>query len=200
MKEMHNQHEGHHQMVMESDLKTTVTYKDNKMKIEIIDKKGDSPELELTHEKLMHLIIVSENLNEFYHVHPDQVGPSTFESVINLSVHRYRVFVDINPKGKHYLIKPNEIQLDSVLPHYNDTALKVDQQMTKQIKGKEVQLVHDPFEVRIEVELKFTIKNGVPQPYLGALGHVVIIDEKVEEFIHVHPSSETDTVFIAQFS
>ena len=49
------------------------------------------------------------------------------------------------------------------------------------------------------IELKFKIKNAIPDPYLGALGHVVIIDEQAEKFIHVHPISNNETIFETQF-
>lgn len=48
--------------------------------------------------------------------------------------------------------------------------------------------------------LSFDVHGEELQPYLGAMGHVVIIDENVEEFIHVHPSSTDDTKFEAHFS
>ncbi|WP_343799021.1 hypothetical protein [Bacillus carboniphilus] len=197
---MHHEHENHHQMIKESDIHTFVAYKNGKINIELVDREGKDPELELTHEKLMHLIIVSEDLSEFYHVHPHQVGPSTFEKEIELNGNRYKVFVDINPKGKHYLIEPNEIQIHSSVQQYKDYPLEMDQQMTKEIKGKKVELQHDPFKVGKDIKLTFHLRNGTPQPYLGALGHVVIVDDKLEQFIHVHPASEKDTIFIAHFS
>lgn len=53
--------------------------------------------------------------------------------------------------------------------------------------------------LRLERKLNFNIKNAIAEPYLGALGHVVIIDEKVEKFIHVHPISDESTLFQTQF-
>lgn len=36
------------------------------------DGKGNVPSLELNHEKLLHFIIVSEDLNKYYNLHPVQ--------------------------------------------------------------------------------------------------------------------------------
>src|SRR5690625_6712189 len=58
---------------------------------------------------------------------------------------------------------------------------------------------HGHFMVKKPIELKFKIKNAIPDPYLGALGHVVIIDEQAEKFIHVHPISNNETIFETQF-
>lgn len=44
-----------------------------------------------------------------------------------------------------------------------------------------------------------TSKDATPEPYLGALGDVVITDELGEKFIHVHPMSEKETAFMTQF-
>ncbi|USK67050.1 hypothetical protein [Peribacillus frigoritolerans] len=49
------------------------------------------------------------------------------------------------------------------------------------------------------ISLNFNIKNATTEPYLGALGHVVIIDENVENFIHVHPISDKSTEFQTHF-
>jgi len=38
-----------------------------------------------------------------------------------------------------------------------------------------------------------------PQPYLGALGHVIIFDEQLTDYIHVHPESPDSTTFYAHF-
>lgn len=50
-------------------------------------------------------------------------------------------------------------------------------------------------------------KTGRPitnlQPYLGAVGHVVIISEDTEEYLHVHPmdekAKEPDAKFMSKF-
>ena len=59
--------------------------------------------------------------------------------------------------------------------------------------GNVVELITNPLKVSEE------IVNAIPEPYLGALGHVVIIDQDVEQFIHVHPVSAHETVFKTQF-
>src|SRR5699024_9982742 len=51
-----------------------------------------------------------------------------------------------------------------------------------------------------EVPLVFDTHGEKPDPYLGALGHVVIVDEDVEHYIHVHPDTDDTTTFNAHFS
>ena len=73
--------------------------------------------------------------------------------------------------------------------------MQVDKKLTKDVKGRTVEFIHDPLETGKNIKLAFFIKNAIPEQYLGALGHVVIIDDKVENFIHVHPISQNETVF-----
>lgn len=200
----HSNHLSHHHNEMEkekSEVEVSISYSNKVLRVSLMDDKGNVPELELNHEKLLHLIIVSEDLDEYFHLHPPQKDDQTFEQEIILTGSSYKAFVDINPKRKNYSIEPIPVPINKTIPTYrdNDTSLKLDEQGTKEIKGKIVELQLDSFEAGKDTILNFDIKNGTPQPYLGALGHVVMIDEKVENFIHVHPISEKSTEFQAHF-
>ncbi|MCL7747295.1 MULTISPECIES: hypothetical protein [Bacillaceae] len=95
----------------ENDIITTITYQDSILKIHLEDREGNSPEFLPTHEKYMHLIVVSDDLQEFYHLHPEQIDLYTYEVTLPLrDLTSYKAFVDINSKGKHYLIEPNAIK------------------------------------------------------------------------------------------
>jgi hypothetical protein len=200
--EHHSENHEHHQMT-KNEINITVSYNNDLLRIYLKDNEGNAPDLNITHEELIHLIVVSEDLSEYYHLHPIQINDSTFEKKIDLTGHSYRAFVDINPEGKSYVIQPIPFNVDSVSHiHYSDihSVLQIDRELKKEVGGKTVELKHDPFQIGKEVKLTFTIDNAMPEPYLGALGHVVIIDDKVEEFIHVHPISDEETVFMAHFS
>ena len=138
---------------------------------------------------------------EFYHVHPDQLDKHTYEVNLPLIGESYKVFIDIDPKGKQYFIEPNKLEIHHSQNSYfvNNANMKVDTERIKEIKGTTVELSHDPFEVGKDITLTFDFKGVTPDPYLGALGHVVIIDDELEKFIHVHPISDHETVFVAHF-
>lgn len=199
----HEHHQGHHPVSTESEIVTTISYKNNTLTVYLTDQKGNAPELELTHEKMMHIIVVSPDLNEYYHIHPVQRNESIFEKKMTLRGPTYKAFIDIKPKRKAYMIEPIPFEVDSSIHvHHNENQffLQVDHQLTKEINGRKVELIHDPFQIEKDIKLTFDIKNGTPDPYLGALGHVVIIDENVQEFIHVHPISTDETIFEAHFN
>lgn len=65
----HNHSHHYHDHSGKSEVKTTVTYKDGKISIALEDNTGKVPELALAHEKEMHFIMVSNNLEQYYHLH-----------------------------------------------------------------------------------------------------------------------------------
>lgn len=194
----HSKHHHHHAHNMESEIKTTVTYNNGKVVIKLEDDNGNPPELSTQHEKLMHFIIVSNDLKEYFHLHPtkEQQGIYTVNQLLKDGT--YQAFVDITPKNKAYQIKPNILQVGT-----KDTSkvnLDGKDNWTKEQNGKTITLVDVDATVGEEVPLVFHMHGEKPEPHLGALGHVVIVDENVETYIHVHPASADTTTFNAYFT
>ncbi|MGG7620782.1 hypothetical protein [Bacillus coreaensis] len=204
-----NQHQHHHKhshgthvnglnTSNNNEMVIDVSYEEGKVKLHLADVEGKPTILETTHEKTMHLIIVSNDLEEFYHLHPEQINMHEFVAKVPLAKPSYTVFVDINPKGIAYTIQPHRLNLNSDLLS-NKAMLNKESNWRKEVNGRIVELVSKSMVVNEPVTISFQIENGTPQPYLGALGHVVIIDQEVEQFLHVHPISEKDTAFHTQF-
>ncbi|MGE6719856.1 hypothetical protein ACQKGD_21210 [Peribacillus frigoritolerans] len=145
---MEKHHSNHHDTTVENEIKITVSYSNKVLRLSLEDDEGNAPELGLNHEKLLHLIIVSEDLNEYFHLHPVQKDDQTFEQEITLTGYSFKAFVDINPKGKNYSIKPISVPIgDNIHAHrHNDTGLKIDEQATKEINGKTIEFHHESFE------------------------------------------------------
>ncbi|MHA6258504.1 hypothetical protein ACXYMX_01200 [Sporosarcina sp. CAU 1771] len=198
---MEQHHKNHLDTTAENEIQVSIYYHNKVIKLYLEDDEGKGPELELNHEKLLHLIIVSEDLNEYFHLHPVQKNDQAFEIDIVLTGPLYMAFVDIKPKRKNYTIKGITVSTGGNIDarHNISTGLNIDEQGTKEINGVIVEFQHDSLETGKDIKLNFNIKNAIAEPYLGALGHVVIIDEKVENFIHVHPVSNQSTLFQTQF-
>ncbi|WP_019153635.1 hypothetical protein [Robertmurraya massiliosenegalensis] len=198
--EQHHHHSNEHLQhsnAVNRSVEVSATFQNGVLSLHIMDEEGLGPKLELTHEKLMHLIIVSNDLNEFYHLHPKQVSEHEFKIDVSLSNSSYTAFVDILPIGNNYQIRP--IRLSDSVEQNKFASLRKDIDFKKEVDGKIVELVVSPLKVDEEIILSFHMNNAIPEQYLGALGHVVIIDQKVEQFLHVHPVSENETVFKTQF-
>lgn len=193
----HSKHH-HHDHNVESEVKTNVIYNEGKVLIKLEDDNGNSPELSIQHEKEMHFMIVSNDLEKYYHLHPEkeQQGAYTVNQVLNDGT--YQAFIDITPENKAYQIVPNTLQVGA-----NETSkvnLEGNDTWTKECDGKTVTLSSVDATVGEEVPLIFDTHGEKPDPYLGALGHVIIVDEDVKQYIHVHPASEDTTIFNAHFS
>lgn len=78
------------------------------------------------------------------------------------------------------------------------TSLNSDKNWVKVNKGVHVTLNSISAKEDEHVPLTFNTEL-TPQPYLGALGHVIIFDEQLTDYIHVHPESPDSTTFYAHF-
>lgn len=182
-----------------SDVTSEIAVIDGELTITIKDKDGNMvDELEVNHEKLLHLIVVDDHLEKYYHLHPEQAGPGTFTIQVELEEGAYKAFVDIKPKNGTYHVSPLEFTVGNVEDH-GHASLQADNSLSKTINEVQTTLHPSSLKVGETVTLEFDVEAEKLEPYLGAMGHVVILDEKANEFIHVHPASETGTIFETEF-
>lgn len=199
---MKHDHHQHHEMDKNlPEVQVTTTYNSGIVTVKVRDLHDTAVSLAKTHEKRMHLVIVSADLETFLHVHPVENHSGDFEVKLELPPGRYLAFADINPVGMTYVIKPTEITVgeETESPDINWEALVSNDNSTKEIEGKTVTFQRPTLTAKKPATLSFDLKGEEPLPYLGALGHVVVLDEHGTQFIHVHPASEELPIFEAQF-
>src|SRR5699024_1062500 len=96
-----NHHEHHHAHEnVESEVNTKVTYDNGKVFIKVEDSMGNPPELSVQHEKEMHFMIVSNDLEKYYHLHPTKEQQGLYVVNQELDEGTYQAFVDIAPENK----------------------------------------------------------------------------------------------------
>lgn len=145
------------------------------------------------HDKELHLILASRDLNTYRHLHPTRAADGTWSTPVNLPrAGGYRVFADFTParKGAENLVLGADLEASGPyepkgLPAAGTTA-KTD--------GYEVELA-GKLRPGAAGELKLTVsRNGRPvtdlQPYLGAYGHLVALRSGDLAYLHVHPGGE----------
>lgn len=199
---MKHEHSHHHQKnEKKSEVVVNAAYTSGKVTIKVRDKNNKSVPLAKSHGKRMHLVIVSADLENFLHAHPIENHSEDFEAALELLPGQYVAFVDINPVDMAYVIEPLSITVGeaTALPPIDWGILEESDSSTKEAKGKTVTFQHPELVVGEPATLTFDLNGERPLPYLGALGHVVVVDEQGTRFIHVHPVSEDQTVFVAQF-
>ena len=87
--------------------------------------------------------------------------------------------------------------------------IDADKVLKKKVADLEIELILPEAKVNEHLKLIFALSDGDGnpinelEPYLGSAGHVVIVSEDMNEFLHVHPSDENtngqEVVFLTSF-
>ena len=182
--------------------------------LQIKDAQSGAPvkDFAVVHDKLMHLIVVKKDLSWFNHIHPEHKGGGKFTVTTALpSAGGYKLYADYTPKGKAQEVPSHEFSTAGATTA-NAPQLVPDKMqgawMTKKVaahpegepnaKGGatyEVALMPMPSPLKAGEDsmLHFQVRDakGKPikdlQPYLGAMGHCVILSQDTESYLHSHP-------------
>ncbi len=156
-------------------------------------------DLQVVHEKPMHLLVVSNDLSEFYHIHPEPQTDGSLKVTHTFpNGGAYKLYADFTPPGATQIVDRLDVNVaGGARPR---VALVEDKSNVKTIDGLRVTMKPDkPLRAGEELMLNFAVadaKTGKPttdlQPYLGALAHFVIISEDTTDFLHAHPMTKDE--------
>ncbi|SFQ68075.1 heavy metal-binding domain-containing protein [Hymenobacter arizonensis] len=152
--------------------------------------------LAVVHEKKIHLIIVSKDLSQFHHEHPEFTAEGNYRVPFTFPKGGdYVLFQDYTPAGSGHQLGRQTLTVKGAA--YKPVKFSKDQ-MQWSGDGYQATLAFDkPLKVGQLLGMKINISKG-GQPvtnldnYLGALGHVVVISEDTERYLHVHPNDQAD--------
>ncbi len=148
--------------------------------------------LEVVHEKLLHLLMVSSDLSWFAHEHPELQPDGTFELEFTFPHGGvFTLYHDFTPAGVGMQVVPVEIAVlgDAPAP----VPLEVSQNKSQTVDGFTFELTTaSPIKSLQMQDLKFRVtRDGKPvtdlEPFLGALGHLIVVREDRKHFVHSHP-------------
>ena len=147
------------------------------------------------HEREMHLIAVRRDLAGFQHVHPTRGADGTWTASLDLRLPgTWRVFSDFSPPGgPEQLTLGVDIQVPGVFtPATSPSAAAATDDTVS------ARLIRDGR--RITAKVTADNKAVLPDPYLGARGHLVVLRMGDLAYLHVHPEpvDGTDVPFIAE--
>lgn len=183
--------------------------------LKITDAKSGKPvrdfEVEMT--KLMHLIVVKNDLSWFNHIHPTYKGNGTF--VVRETLPKagtYKIYADYTRKTQGQEVPQHEIATGGARPTSSSVLLVADKMQGMWLKknvtshpegqpgakgGATYQVALMPMPTPLKAGqatmLHFQIRDakGHPlkdlQPYLGAMGHCVILSNDTKSYLHSHP-------------
>lgn len=167
------------------------------------DKGGKVADFDVFQEKLMHLILVSDDLGFFSHLHPVHQGSGHFQTNAVLPfVGAYTLFSDYKPAGDKEQISVLKLQMKGTEKSSNVTDMKITE---KVVQDTRVRMSFSPKTVKANEDaiVTFGLKqlDGKPVtglgPYLGEKGHLVIIRKSVpltaKDYIHAHAMKEGET-------
>ena len=182
-----------------------------KMRFDVRHPSSGNPvrDFEVVHDKRYHLFVVSHDMTEFQHLHPDQQpdGSWTIEAVLPRAG-AYRFVSDFLPTGG----APQLLSRSFVTAGFNgdiesqDAHLEPDTALRKTVGPLTAELRFDPPRLIAGQygHLEFTLtdsKTGESvadlQPYLGAFGHAFILSEDLRDSVHSHPPEWRDGKEIA---
>jgi len=165
-----------------------------RLRFEALDADGRAiRNLERVHERPLHLLVVSEDMSRFDHIHPELLGGDQYvvEHVFP-AVGKYRLYADYTPPG-------GATRVESFLVSVGGAA-----EEPSALEAESSSVTVGPLRVSWSAdrapasgddsELTFEVRDAatglrIPdlEPYLGAWGHFVLIGEGHDGFIHAHP-------------
>ena len=163
------------------------------------DKQGATvKDLQIVHEKPMHLLIVSRDLAEFYHIHPEQQQADGSYRVSHVFPNggEYKLYADFTPKDAVQVVEQIDVKVAGT--ERAKVVLQPDASFEKSVENLKV-VMKPSAEIIAGQELTldfqaFDASSGKPatdlQNYLGELAHFVIISEDMKDFVHAHPMAK----------
>lgn len=155
-------------------------------------------DFETVHERILHLFILSQDLEYFAHVHPElQPDGSFVQTAVLPRPGAYRLIADFLPAGG----APQLVQHSIVTAGYTGSLLPgarlAPDVSDKTIEGVRVTLsMTPPIAGREQIlTLEFAdAVSGAPladlEPYLGAVAHLLVVSADLQTAAHSHPVAE----------
>jgi hypothetical protein len=154
----------------------------------VVDASG-APEREydLLHERELHAIVASRDLSAFQHVHPELGADGTWRAELApLEPGPHRLFADFSSEGRRLVLGVDLTVPGDVRPRPLPEPLP-----SATADGYDVALRAPGARAGAPALLSFAISRDgapvTPDPYLGALGHLVVLREGDLGYLHTHP-------------
>lgn len=146
------------------------------------------------HTKPWHLMVMSDDLRWFDHIHPEPQPNGSYKVTETFPAGGgYLLLSDVSPRGFGQQFLPLPLTVSGA-PFAEPFRLAPTPSTTR-AGGLDVRLAApSPLKAHTDVTLAFslTTPDGAPvtdlQPYLGAMGHLIIVNADRDRFVHSHPA------------
>jgi hypothetical protein len=149
------------------------------------------------HEKRFHLFVISQDLEHYQHVHPDQQADGS--QVIDLTLPEpglYRLYSDFLPLGGMPQVVPGVLITAGAVPDFAAPPQLVPDLAPRVAGGLRVSLTLPPggLVAGRDETLRYHIVDAATaapvtdlEPYLAAFGHTLVLSEDTLHYVHAHP-------------
>lgn len=190
----HDMKHGVSKLMIQTDPAQVSAGKPTTLKLMIHGADGETVKtFEVVHDQKIHLIVVRDGLDQFAHIHPEveAAGNATVTYTFPTGGN-YWLYADHKPTGKEQATAMAQVKVAGDAP-----AIPV---LTPNVPGE---IPADGLRAKVAVEnasgggeatitFDLTDAAGKPvedlQPYMGAMGHLVVLSSDGKEYIHAHPA------------
>jgi hypothetical protein len=147
------------------------------------------------HERLLHLFIISTDLAQFAHLHPERQSDGSFVLTHALAPGEYMLIADVLPQGG----TPQMLQRTIVTPGYAGSMFAAPPRLSPtplehRAGDLIVRLSMSTLTELRPASLNFEIVDAATgrratglEPYLGAAAHLLVVDDALQLPLHAHP-------------
>jgi hypothetical protein len=153
----------------------------------------------IVHEKPFHLFVVSQDLEDYQHIHPEPQPDGSLAVELTLSrPGYYKLYADFLPVGGRPQVLPEVLVTgDTATDLGSSTARLVPDTTRRKTAGSVAATLELPPAGLVagrDEKLVFHVADpatGAPvrdlEPYLGAYGHTLVMSEDTLHYVHAHP-------------
>ncbi|MBI5817215.1 MAG: hypothetical protein HZB09_02195 [Candidatus Yonathbacteria bacterium] len=154
-------------------------------------------DLEISHEKYIHIIGMRDDLTQFFHLHPKKTKAGTWEVPYTFTEGgTYKIWSDIKQGGTAHTFGHTKLAVVGKDGNVSSPVKQsVDFLSNTMVGDYQVALGYDaPLAKGREETIRLTVKNlygsGVElENYLGAPIHLVLVKDDLSEYVHTHPGA-----------
>lgn len=176
----------------------------------VVGKEAEAVALDLQHEKKIHLIVVSDDLSYFEHIHPDYQSDGSYQIRVKGKGENYTdgsgknetrfehggnyfLFADYKPTGGAHQVEKVPLKINGpekprtsystnkLAGNSGNYSVTLNADGGKLITGTQLHIAGTVLKDGKEIDAT-TLEN-----YLGAKAHMVVISVDDKEYLHVHP-------------
>ena len=161
------------------------------------DADAEQVALDIEHEKKIHLILVSDDLSWFDHIHPEFNSDGSYTVKTKFPAPgKYKAFADYKPTGGSHVVDKIDVDVAGTAPAKKTFP---NEKLSGTSGNYSFELVPEGGKLMtgMPLHIKGILKKDGKEidantldNYLGAKGHFVLISLNEKEYLHVHPSVE----------